>query len=481
MRDMLLVLDFDHMAARMIARKLRAERICCKILPGDAPAERIAAQEPLGLILAGSALGTETVEPAAGALSSAPVLALSSMAAWLCAFLGGTPGDVAIKNEIRRVTFTACPLLEGLEAGDRMVNAMRTLTLSSDMKALSALEETGETVGFSDASGRLLGMQMEIEQHDPEGDLLLANFALNICGCTPWWDEDAFVLRSVQEIKRLAGEGSAICAMTGGLNSGVSALLAYRALGARLKCVFVDTGLLRDAEGDKFMAFYHDQMGLDITRVDAEERFLTALSGVRSGEEKRRVIGALLKEILTSEREKTEGLSVLIRGTSYSDVLNEAAQSDTEEGLTLIEPVRDLFKDEIRQVGEYLGMPADIISRQPFPGSGLAPRIMGEVTRERLKTLRHADEIFRDEVLAAGQAKRLWQFFAVLSPAYLDQGDIISLRAVHATDGAMAYAARLYYDVLESVVKRILTECPSVRRVVYDMTPSTNYSGIEWQ
>lgn len=272
--------------------------------------------------------------------------------------------------------------------------------------------------------------------------------------------------------------------MTGGTASGVSALLAFKALGKNLKCIFVDTGLLRDHEGEDFLSFYRDQIGMDITRVSAEERFLTALRGVGRPEEKRKIISDLMHTILNDTVGRMGAFDAVIRGVSCNDVMlgRENRRLMLDDSVPEIKPVQELFKDEIRRVGDFLGIPTEIISRQPFPGSGLALRILGPVTPERLQTLRAADAIFRSEVQRSGAAKRLWQYFAVLSPLPGEEDQVVvCLRAVHASERSLAYAARLPYDVMETVTDRLLRERPEIRRVVYDLTPSSNYAGIEWQ
>ncbi len=483
MRDMVLVLNFDDASSRAITRKLRSERILCKILPGDASLEEIKEQSPMGLLLAGGVKG-ETPVGLDGRLleSGIPLLALGDAAALVLTALGGAVGGPALQNAVARLEYQACPLLSGLEDGERMLPCAREMQLPA---AATAICRAGETViGFSSDVLPLYAVQFEVEQNDPEGCRMLRNFAQDICGCTTWWDDDAFVARAVEEIGRVVGEGTAVCAMTGGLDSGVSALLAFRALGARLKCIFVDTGLLRENEGDRFMAFYGDKLGLNITRIYAQERFMQALRGVTDAGEKRRLVGQTMQQILDEETVKLGAFDAVIRGTSYNDIM--FGQGDRRARLlgggTVIEPVRELFKDEIRRVGDYLGIPQDLLSRQPFPGSGLALRILGEVTLERLQTLRAVDAIFREEVLRAGAQKRLWQYFAVLCPMPGDEkGAVICLRAVHASERSLAYAARLPYDVMETVVERAMRQRPEVRRIVYDLTPSSNYAGIEWQ
>lgn len=474
---MVLVLNFDDLSSRAITRKLRSERVLCKIVPGNTKPEEILAQEPLGLILAGGVRG-ETAGKADAKLmeSGTPILALGDCAGWLLDSLGGTCGESLPEGQMAGLHFEDCELTRGVEDGDRILVSARKMELPSFLRCICRTREI--TVGFMHETRPLYGIQFEAEQNDPDGSRILKNFALNICGCTTWWDDDAFVSRAVEEIGRVVGNGTAVCAMTGGLDSGVSALLAFRALGQRLKCIFVDTGLLRENEGEAFIAFYRDQMGLDITRVCAEERFLSALQGVTKSEEKRRVIGLTMQQVLNEEKEKLGSFDALISGTSYNDIMfaGDAPRPVLSRSVPVIEPVRELFKDEIRRVGDFLGLPRDIISRQPFPGSGLALRIRGEVDAEKLKTLRTADFIFREEIAQNGINRKLWQYYAVLSCS--DEWTIC-LRAIQSSDHNQAYAARLPYEVSENTVEKILSACPQVRRVVYDLTPSSRYAGAE--
>ncbi len=484
MRDMVLVLNFSDTASRAAARKLRAERICCKIVQGCTKLDEILEQAPLGVLLAGGVTGNIPTGLDGQLLSAGiPVLALGDAAAMLLQMLGGEPGDVTLRASMAKLEGVDCELMADLTSFERLIPCARAFELPGDASAIMTAQEV--CIGYCHNTLPLYGVQLAMEQNDPEGTKLLCNFALSICGCSTWWDDDAFVSRAVDEIRRMVGDGMAACAMTGGLDSGVTAVLAYKALGARLKCIFVDTGLLRDSESDEFIAFYRDKIGMNITCVDAQAAFLEVLTGVTDAEEKRSRIATLLQAILRDEMQKLSGVNVLIRGTSANDKMGaNASRRRPFMPLTVpvLEPVRDLFKDEIRHVGEYLGLPAEVISRQPFPGSGLALRIMGEATVERLKTLRAADAIFRQEIAKSPISKRLWQYFAVLTPMPGQEDQVvISLRAVHASEASMAYAARLPYDVMESVVERMLQELPCVQRVVYDLTPSNNYTGIEWQ
>ena len=290
----------------------------------------------------------------------------------------------------------------------------------------------------------------------------------------------------MEEIRRCVGEGEAVCALSGGVDSGVCALLGNMAIGSRLHCIFVDTGLLRKGEGDRVMNFYKDTVGLNLTRVDAGDRFLSALKGVRRAEEKEAIIFRLLNEELEKVVSQLGNVRILLQGTNYSDTLaagNMFPLNTPEHGMQIIEPVRELFKDEIRRVGEELGLPPIIIQRQPFPGSGLALRILSDVTEEKLNILREADAIFRGEIEETGQSKRLWQYFATLAenPAEDGRNMVVTLRAVQVCEGSAAMAARLPYDLLEKVVQLIRERVPQVRRVVYDLTPSSNYKAVEWR
>lgn len=483
MRDMVLVLNFDDASSRCVTRKLRSERVYCKIVPGDIRLEEVREEEPLGLVLCGSALGEAPDGLDERVLHMGrPLLALGGAAAALLGSLGGGAGSELLREAVAPLSYAPGPVTENVENAERLLHCVRELSLPAGVFPICRAE--GAAVGFAHETLPLFGFQFEVEKNDLEGAMLLRNFALSVCGCTPWWDGEAFVTRAVEEIKRVVGDGRAMCSMTGGITSGVSAMLAYRALGQQLQCVFVDTGLLRDHESDDFLAFYRDRVGMNILRVSAEERFLQALRGVTSPEEKRRVIGGLMRTVIGEAVKKIGRVDTVIRGTCYNDIMVGRSSLRLLDDATIpeIRPIRELFKDEIRRIGDHLGIPQEIVSRQPFPGSGLALRIMGEVTPERLQVLRAADAVFRGEVQRAGAEKRLWQYFAVLSSMPEDtERYVICLRAVQATERSLAYAARLPYEVTENTVERILREQKKVSRVVYDLTPSSNYAGIEWQ
>lgn len=485
MRDMVLILNFDAACSRALARALRAEQIYCKIVPGTISSREAAEQEPLGLILAGGDSGSipEGLDPQL-LDGRFPVLALGDTAAMLCRCLGGGALETVLCQGIGAVRFAPCPLTEGIDSCERMLRSVRRLRLPDCARVLASSRD--ETVGLMHGSLPLYGIQFSLETNDTDGMRLLLNFALNICGCTRWWNFDVYIDRAVSELKRVVGDGMAVCAVTGGLSSGVTALLAQRALGDRVKCVFIDTGLMRRGEGDQVMALYRDRLGLNLKRVQAQDRFLEALSGVADPEQKRAAVHRVLQETINAEEAALRPYTVILRSTTATDLMR-GEDADRRPGLRgdapTVEPLRELFKDEVRQVAERLGMPPEAARRQTFPGSGLALRILGAVSPARLQTLRAVEAIFSDEVSASGLDKRLNRYFAVLSPIPAqEERNVIVLRAVQAGEEApQAYAARLPYDLLESICQRILRERPEVQRVVYDLTPSSRRTGIEWQ
>lgn len=484
MSDMLLILNFDESSSRAVARALRAEHVYCKIVPGNIALEEVRAQQPQGLILSGGVKGgMPSGLDARLAEGEWPVLALGDAAALLCRTLGGDALETAICNSIGAVRFRECELTVGIDDCERMLHNVRRLRMPEGAVALA--ESLQEPVGFMLMEKPVYGIQFTLEQNDTDGMQLLLNFAENACGCTKWWTYDAFVARTMEDIQSLVGDGRAVCAMTGGLDSGVSAILAHKALGNRLKGIFIDTGLLREGEAGKVLSFYRDQMGMDVIHIQAQERFLAALDGVIDADRKRAIIGETLQQILDETMAQIGEVAAVVRGTNGNDVLGSAYQKRRpalQAGVPVIEPLRELFKSEIRMVGRTLDMPEEVLSRQSFPGSGLALRIMGAVTPARLQTLRAVDRIFTEELSQSGQLKRLWQHFAVLSPmAGDDPRAMIALRAVNSAETTVAYAARLPYDLLERVMDRIRRERPEVSRVVYDVSSYDRYNGVEWQ
>jgi GMP synthase (glutamine-hydrolysing) len=353
--------------------------------------------------------------------------------------------------------------------------------------------------------GGRIGIQFHPEvAHTPQGMEMLRNFLYGTCGCSGSWEAASFVEQAVLEIRQKIGQEQVICALSGGVDSAVAATLVHRAVGEQLTCVFVDNGLLRREEGDRVIAALGRSMQMKIVRVEAEDRFLHALQGVIDPEEKRRIVGREFIAAFEEETRKLGGVPFLAQGTLYPDVI-ESTAADTfgahkikthhnvgglPEGMrfSLVEPLRYLFKDEVRRVGRALGMPDEVIQRQPFPGPGLAIRIIGEVTRERLETVRSADWVVIDEIKRSGLYHRVWQSFAILTPIssvgvmgdFRTYANVVAVRIVQSEDGMTADWARVPYDVLADISRRIVNEVPGVNRVVYDIS-SKPPSTIEWE
>ena len=345
------------------------------------------------------------------------------------------------------------------------------MQLPADAQMIAAIGAEHTAVGFSVGEMRRFGMQVELEAHDPDSTHLLTNFALNICGCTPWWDDVAFVREASENMRQATGDGNAVCLMTGGLYSNVTALLAAKALGSQLTCVFVDTGLLQDDEETDFFEFFSERTGLSIIREDHRERFLEALKGVRDTADKRRTIESMLTMIRRDVQRSVPRLNAVIRGRSYIERLEQGEEPvGIRAGVMCVEPLRDLFTEEVRQIGRYLGMPEEILSRQAIPATGLALNIAGEVTAERIELLHAADSIYRQQMQESNQNKRLSAIFTTLEPGR--RGYTIALHALTASDTGLSRAARVPYDVLENVMEQIRVTCPGIAHVVYELTPT---------
>lgn len=478
MRDMILILDMDTRSSIAVARKLRAQRVYCKIVPGETPLESVLEQDPSGLMWVGSASqSTQTRKFDARLLDSGiPILAMGVASRQMCVALGGSTQGAMLTETTAPVRYDAQLLFEDVSPGDRWFERAERLGLTGSMMVIA--EANGCPVAFCTKERPLYGLQFHIERNDPDGMAILLNFALRICNCTAWWSAEAFIERAVEELARVAGEGKLVCAMSGGVDSSACALLAHRAVGRRAQCVFIDTGLMRKDEGDQIEGLYRGQLGLELTRIHAKDRFFARLKGVADQAAKERIVHDEFTRVLLSQIQDEGG--ILVRGTNYSDILaNRAPTNEAPAPFQgLVEPLRELFKDEVRQVGELLGLPANIIHRQPFPSAGLAERILGEVNEERVNLLRSADAIFQEEVAATGQERRLAQYFAVLGDLPDSRfGPTIVLRAV--VSGESGMAARLPYDMLERVVERLGQELPSIRRVLYDVTPSESIQRTE--
>lgn len=488
MRDQLLILNFDSSYAAAIAARLRAERISARVLPGHTSAEVIMNEGALGVILSGGT-GSELPKDFDGQLLryGVPVLALGSAAPVVASLLGGKAGPPEEVKEVDTLVFGPSKITQGLTQSERLFDTIHELHPSDDLIPLAYYND--RPIGLAHKSLDIFAINCQLEPNDPDMMGLLMQFAVDVCGCTKWWGEDAFISIARAEIVEAAGEGQALCVMSGGLDSGVTALLAHRALGQRLTCVFVDTGLLREHEVMEFSAYYKSA-GLNLQVINAADRVLDALSGKRSPQSKCEALHAVLADVLSETAEALE-YSLLVESSS-SDYLFTGAKKAGKHSLInkrtpAIAPLRDLFKDEIRQVGVALGMPTEITAMQPFPWTGLALRIIGECTQGKLSLLRRADALFRHEIKEAGLHKRLWKYFSTLYELpYQDEGPalVVGLRAVsisHTGSDLRALPARLPYDLLERTSQQLLAQEAQLAKVIYDLTPSQNLQETEWQ
>lgn len=472
MHDFVILINLDEAACRTAACRLRAEQIACRILPASTTADEILRQGALGILLLGKSTGVPAELPAMMDYLQCglPMLCLGDAALTLCQTLGGTLADEVQEKSVVQVRFEQDDVLfDQTEPGERYLPACRYLTLAEGQGTPAASTEEG-LLGFRATQRDVWGLAFPLERNDPAGTRMLINFCRDVCGCTLWWNDRSFMEQAREEILHAAGEGDALCTLSGGVDSSVCALIGQKALGSRLHCILVDTGLMRKDEAAQVLECCRSQLGLDLRLVDASEEVLAALHGVTSPQEKERIITRIFQEVLNRELKAAPQVTLLLQGTNFTD---EPQHTPVPEGVQIVEPVRQLFKEEIRRVGETLGLPASMILRQPFPGSGLATRVMSPVTREKLDILREADAIFVQEITEANLSRRLWQYYAALADSPLQGGGlIVILRAVQAIEGSAAMPARLPSDLLERVSAEILARCPAVQRVLYDLTPS---------
>src|SRR5688500_15822215 len=525
-RDTIVILDFGAQYSRLIARRVRECRVYSEVLPWDAPAAQIRALEPKGIILSGGP--SSVYEDGAPHLQDVvvelaeqgvPVLGICYGMQLLAHRLGG-----AVVPEQRREFGHAVldladsdhPFLRGMPGAPSawMSHGDQVRELPPGFSGLASTSTCEFAAMASDpTTGRqIVGVQFHPEvAHTPQGLTLLQNFCYTLCGCEPTWTPGSFVAEAVERIKEQVGDGRVLCGVSGGVDSSVAAALIHRAVGDQLTCVFVDHGLLRKDEAITVVRTFREHLGFKLSHVDASEDFLEYLSGISEPEQKRTIIGE--RFIRTFEREartleaKEGKFEFLAQGTLYPDVIESASPNSSETksaakikthhnvgglpkdlGFKLIEPLRYLFKDEARAVGTELGLPDEIVWRDPFPGPGLAVRVLGAVTEEQLAVLREADAIFVEEVKAAWLYRSLGQVFAVLTDSrstgvmgdYRTYGHVVALRAITTDDFMTGDWARLPYEVLARSATRIVNEVRGVNRVVYDVT-SKPPATIEWE
>jgi GMP synthase (glutamine-hydrolysing) len=510
-RDAVAIIDLGSQYSMLIARRVRECQVYCEVLPHDTPWEKIAPLRPKGFILSGGPASVyDAGAPAAPSYvyeTGLPVLGICYGMHIIAHQLGGRVA-LGEKREYGAVTLHLSqdsPLFEYLpfslpvwmSHGDQIVElppGFTTLAYSSNCPISAMGSKRG-----------IYGLQFHPEVvHTPDGKTILKNFLYNICGCQGNWTASHFINESIDKIRDQVGDGKVICALSGGVDSAVAATLIHQAVGDRLTCIFVNNGVMRRNEPERTLDAFQRNLKMNVVYVDAADRFVDNLKGVTDPEKKRHIVGETFIRVFEEEAAKLGKVDLLAQGTLYPDVIESTTPDlkasarikshhnvgglPAKMSLGLLEPLRNLFKDEVRQVGLALGLPEDVVWRQPFPGPGLSVRIIGEVTRERLEILKAADWILMNEIKNAGLYRQLWQSFAVLPGVqsvgvmgdYRTYGYLVAVRAVTSEDAMTADWAKLPYELLGQISNRIVNEVPQVNRVVYDIS-SKPPATIEWE
>jgi len=511
-RQTVLILDFGSQYTQLIARRVRESMVFSRIIPFNTPAKEIAAMAPKGLILSGgpaSVTSKKSPMPDPGIFKlKIPVLGICYGMQVIAEMLGGkvkhTPGREFGKTEL--FIDNNRDLLSHLP-GNLTCWASHGDYVKKLPSGFSIYAHTGNApiAAIGNRKLKIYGVQFHPEvTHTERGSQILSNFLFKSCGCLSRWTMQSFIKESIENIKKTVGKDKVVLGLSGGVDSSVAALLIHKAIGRNLRCIFIDNGLLRKDEPEQIKKVFRNLLHLNLSYVDRSKRFLARLKGITDPEQKRKIIGEEFVRVFEEEAHKLKGVKFLGQGTLYPDVIESVSPIGSPSSrikshhnvgglpekmkLKLIEPLRDLFKDEVRKIGKELGLPDHILFRQPFPGPGLAVRIIGDVTTERLNLLREVDRRVVDEIRGAGLYEQIWQSFAVLLPikSVGVMGDertyesAVALRCVTSLDGMTADWVKLPYELMQKISNRIINEVKGVNRVVYDIS-SKPPATIEWE
>jgi GMP synthase (glutamine-hydrolysing) len=507
--ELIVVLDFGGQYNQLIARRIRDLGVYSELMPYNTPVEKIRQLQPKGIVFSGgpSSVYEENaphVDPAIYELGL-PILGICYGMQLIAHQLSGKV-ERAAKREYGKadVDFAEhCRLVQGLDRKQTvwMSHGDHVSVLPAGF-VVDASTEHAPIAAMSHPEKNVFAVQFHPEvRHSVYGNELIRNFLYNVCGCQGQWSMETFIEDTVRDIREQVGDKKVLCALSGGVDSSVVAVLVHKAIGDRLTCMFIDHGLLRKGEAESVMETFAGKFDMEVVKIDARERFLSKLAGVDDPEQKRKIIGTEFIRVFEEESKRFADFEFLAQGTLYTDIVESGTATahtikshhnvgglPKDMTFKLVEPLKALFKDEVRKVGEECGLPAEIVWRQPFPGPGLAIRVLGEVTEEKLRIVRESDAILRDEIAKAGLDREIWQYFTALPnmKSVGVMGDArtysytVGIRAVTSIDGMTADWARIPYEVLEKISNRIVNEVENVNRVVYDIT-SKPPATIEWE